>query len=178
MLKTRDKALISLTALFQAALGIFGFLRMLVRKEIFCNENDFPALVWALVLLFVVTFAFAVIMRDLPSKTYVIPAFSMPMIFLIAGFLGTACRRQTHVPIGIVCGTRETAYRRQLKQQRTAKSRQAVYFGRQIAHNNRENNSYGKQCRLELWTLCPQLFLCFSGGDRKADHKKCYSLSI
>lgn len=75
MLKTRDKALISLTALFQAALGIFGFLRMLVRKEIFCNENDFPALVWALVLLFVVTFAFAVIMRDLPSKTYVIPAF-------------------------------------------------------------------------------------------------------
>ena len=26
MLKTRDKALISLTALFQAALGIFGFL--------------------------------------------------------------------------------------------------------------------------------------------------------
>ena len=43
---------------------------------------------WALVLLFVVTFAFAVIMRDLPSKTYVIPAFSMPMIFLIAGFLG------------------------------------------------------------------------------------------
>ena len=35
MLKTRDKALISLTALFQAALGIFGFLRMLVRKEIF-----------------------------------------------------------------------------------------------------------------------------------------------
>ena len=88
MLKTRDKALISLTALFQAALGIFGFLHMLVRKEIFCNENDFPALVWALVLLFVVTFAFAVIMRDLPSKTYVIPAFSMPMIFLIAGFLG------------------------------------------------------------------------------------------
>ena len=86
MLKTRDKALISLTALFQAALGIFGFLRMLVRKEIFCNENDFPALVWALVLLFVV--AFAVIMRDLPAKTYVIPAFSMPMIFLIAGFLG------------------------------------------------------------------------------------------
>ena len=42
----------------------------------------------ALVLLFVVTFAFAVIMRDLPAKTYVIPAFSMPMIFLIAGFLG------------------------------------------------------------------------------------------
>ena len=37
MLKTRDKALISLTALFQAALGIFGFLHMLVRKEIFCN---------------------------------------------------------------------------------------------------------------------------------------------
>lgn len=81
MLKTRDKALISLTALFQAALGIFGFLRMLVRKEIFCNENDLPAAVLALVLLFVVTFAFAVIMRDLPSKTYVIPAFSMPMIF-------------------------------------------------------------------------------------------------
>jgi putative peptide zinc metalloprotease protein len=44
MLKTRDKALISLTALFQAALGIFGFLRMLVRKEIFCNENDFKLL--------------------------------------------------------------------------------------------------------------------------------------
>jgi hypothetical protein len=88
MLKTRDKALISLTALFQAALGIFGFLRMLVRKEIFCNENDLPAAVLALVLLFVVTFAFAVIMRDLPAKTYVIPAFSMPMIFLIAGFLG------------------------------------------------------------------------------------------
>jgi len=88
MLKTRDKALISLTALFQAALGIFGFLRMLVRKEIFYNENDFPAAVSTLVLLFVVTFAFAVIMRDLPSKTYVIPAFSMPMIFLIAGFLG------------------------------------------------------------------------------------------
>ena len=86
MLKTRDKALISLTALFQAALGIFGFLRMLVRKEIFCNENDLPAAVSMLVLLFVVTFAFAVIMRDLPSKTYVIPAFS---IFLIAGFLGT-----------------------------------------------------------------------------------------
>lgn len=88
MLKTRDKALISLTALFQAALGIFGFLHMLVRKEIFCNENDLPAAVSMLVLLFVVTFAFAVIMRDLPSKTYVIPAFSMPMIFLIAGFLG------------------------------------------------------------------------------------------
>ena len=88
MLKTRDKALISLTALFQAALGIFGFLRMLVRKEIFYNENDFPAAVSMLVLLFVVTFAFAVIMRDLPAKTYVIPAFSMPMIFLIAGFLG------------------------------------------------------------------------------------------
>lgn len=88
MLKTRDKALISLTALFQAALGIFGFLRMLVRKEIFCNENDLPAAVSMLVLLFVVTFAL-VIMRDLPSKTYVIPAFSMPMIFLIAGFLGT-----------------------------------------------------------------------------------------
>ena len=45
MLKTRDKALISLTALFQAALGIFGFLHMLVRKEIFCNENDLPAAV-------------------------------------------------------------------------------------------------------------------------------------
>ena len=88
MLKTRDKALISLTALFQAALGIFGFLHMLVRKEIFCNENDLPAAVSMLVLLFVVTFAFAVIMRDLPAKTYVIPAFSMPMIFLIAGFLG------------------------------------------------------------------------------------------
>ena len=88
MLKTRDKALISLTALFQAALGIFGFLHMLVRKEIFCNENDLPAAVSMLVLLFVVTFAFAVVMRDLPSKTYVIPAFSMPMIFLIAGFLG------------------------------------------------------------------------------------------
>ena len=87
MLKTRDKALISLTALFQAALGIFGFLHMLVRKEIFCNENDLPAAVSMLVLLFVVTFAFAVVMRDLPSKTYVIPAFSMPMIFLI-GFLG------------------------------------------------------------------------------------------
>ena len=71
MLKTRDKALISLTALFQAALGIFGFLHMLVRKEIFCNENDLPAAVSMLVLL------------------YVIPAFSMPMIFLIAGFLGT-----------------------------------------------------------------------------------------
>ena len=71
MLKTRDKALISLTALFQAALGIFGFLHMLVRKEIFCNENDLPAAVSMLVLLFVVTFAF-----------------SMPMIFLIAGFLG------------------------------------------------------------------------------------------
>ena len=85
MLKTRDKALISLTALFQAALGIFGFLHMLVRKEIFCNENDLPA---AVSMLFVVTFAFAVVMRDLPSKTYVIPAFSMPMIFLIAGFLG------------------------------------------------------------------------------------------
>ena len=88
MLKTRDKALISLTALFQAALGIFGFLRMLVRKEIFCNENDLPAAVLALVLLFVVTFAFAVIMRDLPSKTYVIPAFSMLAIFSVAGFLG------------------------------------------------------------------------------------------
>ena len=50
MLKTRDKALISLTALFQAALGIFGFLRMLVRKEIFCNENDLPAAVSMLVL--------------------------------------------------------------------------------------------------------------------------------
>ena len=81
MLKTRDKALISLTALFQAALGIFGFLHLLVRKEIFCNENDLPAAVSMLVLLFVV-------MRDLPAKTYVIPAFSMPMIFLIAGFLG------------------------------------------------------------------------------------------
>ena len=34
MLKTRDKALISLTALFQAALGIFGFLRMLVRLSL------------------------------------------------------------------------------------------------------------------------------------------------
>lgn len=88
MLKTRDKVLISLTALFQAVLGIFGFLRMLVRKELFYNENDFPAAVWTLVALFVVTFAFAVIMRDLPSKTYVIPAFSMPMIFLVAGFLG------------------------------------------------------------------------------------------
>lgn len=88
MLKTRDKALISLTALFQAALGIFGFLRMLVRKEIFCNENDLPAAVLTLVLLFVVTFAFAVVMRDLPSKTYVIPAFSMLAIFSVAGFLG------------------------------------------------------------------------------------------
>ena len=89
MLKTRDKALISMTAPSQAALGIFGFLRMLVRKEIFYNENDFPAAVSTLVLLFVVTFAFAVILRDLSARTYVIPAFSMPMIFLIAGFLGT-----------------------------------------------------------------------------------------
>ena len=31
---------------------------------------------------------------------------------------------------------------------------------------------------LELWTLCPQLFLRFSGGDRKANQKKRYSLSI
>lgn len=92
MLKTRDKALISLTALFQAALGIFGFLRMLVRKEIFYNENDFPAAVSTLVLLFVVTFAFAVVMRDLPSKTYVIPAFSMPMIFFDRRF--SRCRRR------------------------------------------------------------------------------------
>lgn len=75
MLKTRDKALISLTALFQAALGIFGFLHMLVRKEIFCNENDLPAAVSMLVLLFVVTFAFAVIMRDLPARRMLYPHF-------------------------------------------------------------------------------------------------------
>ena len=34
MLKTRDKALISLTALFQAALGIFGFFAYA------CEERD------------------------------------------------------------------------------------------------------------------------------------------
>lgn len=88
MLKTRDKALISLTALFQAALGIFGFLHMLVRKEIFCNENDFPAILSALAVLIVITLAFSIIMRDLPAKTYVIPAFSMLAIFSVAGFLG------------------------------------------------------------------------------------------
>ena len=88
MLKTRDKALISLTALFQAALGIFGFLRMLVRKEIFHNEYDLPAILSVLAVLIVITLVFSIIMRDLPSKTYVIPAFSMLAIFSVAGFLG------------------------------------------------------------------------------------------
>ena len=88
MLKTRDKTLISLTALFQAALGIFGFLRMLVRKGIFHNEYDLPAILSVLAVLIVITLAFSIIMRDLPSKTYVIPAFSMLAIFSVAGFLG------------------------------------------------------------------------------------------
>lgn len=145
MLNTRDKILISLTAVLQAVYGAVFIYRMFAWKTLIAGgESDLLELEISLAALFAVTvifsvimrnlpakiyslpalccpllfqlaavcgfagsaydsdwnvrftaagviaiIAFAVIMRDLPSKTYVIPAFSMPMIFLIAGFLGT-----------------------------------------------------------------------------------------
>ena len=71
MLNTRDKILISLTALFQAVYGAVFIYRMFAWKTLIAGgESDLLELEISLAALFAVTVIFSVIMRNLPAKIY------------------------------------------------------------------------------------------------------------
>lgn len=69
MLNTRDKILISLTAVFQAVYGAVFIYRMFAWKTLIAGgESDLLELEISLAALFAVTVIFSVIMRNLPAK--------------------------------------------------------------------------------------------------------------
>ena len=93
MLNTRDKILISLTALFQAVYGAVFIYRMFAWKTLIAGESDLLELEISLAALFAVTVIFSVIMRNLPAKIYSLPALCCPLLFQLAavcGFAGSA----------------------------------------------------------------------------------------
>ena len=94
MLNTRDKILISLTAVIQAVYGAVFIYRMLAWKTVFRGgEGDFAKLECCLFGLFAMSVLFSVIMRNLPAKIYSLPALCCPLLFQLAavcGFAGSA----------------------------------------------------------------------------------------
>ena len=75
MLNTRDKILISLTAVLQAVYGAVFIYRMFAWKTLIAGgESDLLELEISLAALFAVTVIFSVIMRNLPAKIYSLPA--------------------------------------------------------------------------------------------------------
>lgn len=96
MLNTRDKILISLTAVFQAVYGAVFIYRMFAWKTLIAGgESDLLELEISLAALFAVTVIFSVIMRNLPAKIYSLPALCYPLLFQLAavavcGFAGFA----------------------------------------------------------------------------------------
>lgn len=94
MLNTRDKILISLTALFQAVYGAVFIYRMFAWETLIAGgESDLLELEISLAALFAVTVIFSVIMRNLPAKIYSLPALCCPLLFQLAavcGFAGSA----------------------------------------------------------------------------------------
>ena len=87
MLNTRDKILISLTAVIQAVYGAVFIYRMFAWKTLIAGgESDLLELEISLAALFAVTVIFSVIMRNLP-------AICCPLLFQLAavcGFAGSA----------------------------------------------------------------------------------------
>lgn len=82
MIKTRDKILISLTAVIQAVYGAVFIYRMLAWKTVFRGgEGDFAKLECCLFGLFAMSVIFSVIMRNLPAKIYSLPALCCPLLF-------------------------------------------------------------------------------------------------
>ena len=94
MLNTRDKILISLTAVIQAVYGAVFIYRMFAWKTLIAGgESDLLELEISLAALFAVTVIFSVIMRNLPTKIYSLPALCCPLLFQLAavcGFAGSA----------------------------------------------------------------------------------------
>ena len=90
MLNTRDKILISLTAVLQAVYGAVFIYRMFAWKTLIAGgESDLLELEISLAALFAVT----VILRNLPAKIYSLPALCCPLLFQLAavcGFAGSA----------------------------------------------------------------------------------------
>ena len=85
MLNTRDKILISLTAVFQAVYGAVFIYRMFAWKTLIAGgESDLLELEISLAALFAVTVIFSVIMRNLPAKIYSLPALCCPLLFQLA----------------------------------------------------------------------------------------------
>ena len=89
MLNTRDKILISLTALLQAVYGAVFIYRMFAWKTLIAGgESDLLELEISLAALFAVTVIFSVIMRNLPAKIYSLPALCCPLLFQLAAVCG------------------------------------------------------------------------------------------
>ncbi|MCI5796416.1 MAG: hypothetical protein MR019_06085 [Ruminococcus sp.] len=91
MIKTRDKILISLTAVIQAVYGAVFIYRMLAWKTLVRgDESELLKLEISLAALFAVTVIFSVVMRDLPAKIYSLPALCCPLLFQLAAMCGIA----------------------------------------------------------------------------------------
>ena len=91
MLNTRDKILISLTAVLQAVYGAVFIYRMFAWKTLIAGgESDLLELEISLAALFAVTVIFSVIMRNLPAKIYSLPALCCPLLFQLAAVCGFA----------------------------------------------------------------------------------------
>lgn len=85
MLNTRDKILISLTAVIQAVYGAVFIYRMFAWKTLIKgDESELVKLEISLAALFAVTVIFSVIMRNLPAKIYSLPALCCPLLFQLA----------------------------------------------------------------------------------------------
>ena len=91
MLNTRDKILISLTAVIQAVYGAVFIYRMFAWKTLIAGgESELLELEISLAALFAVTVIFSVIMRNLPAKIYSLPALCCPLLAAVCGFAGSA----------------------------------------------------------------------------------------
>lgn len=91
MIKTRDKILISLTAVIQAVYGAVFIYRMFAWKTLVeGDEGDFAKIECCLFGLFAMSVIFSVIMRNLPAKIYSLPALCCPLLFQLAAVCGFA----------------------------------------------------------------------------------------
>lgn len=99
MLNTRDKILISLTAVIQAVYGAVFIYRMFAWKTLIAGgESELLELEISLAALFAVTVIFSVIMRNLPAKIYSLPALCVLCCFSWRRY---AVSRVPHtIPIG------------------------------------------------------------------------------